>query len=108
VIGHFTPGVTGGEEQHILSITEIPSHTHSLTGSASAYGVGAYAFVNGGSTMDLIGIGQSDSGNGHNGGGAKGYKKVDLTTSFAVGYTGGTQPHNIMPRFLSLAYIMKL
>lgn len=78
--GHWPVGATGGEEQHILTITEMPSHNHQLNGWTIQNGY---------------------SGPGHVGD-PKGFFS-DVTQ-----YTGGNQPHNILPRFITLAYIMKL
>ena len=79
--GHLSPGWTGGEEQHILSVAEIPSHSH---------------YWNGGALVSL----------------AAGGLQYDVVLPFmGAAFTsneGGNQPHNIMPRFMVLAYIMKL
>ena len=71
---------TGGEEKHLLTIEEMPSHNHSSEG-----------FVKWGG----YNIAYSAGGGNING-------------SSQIGNTGGSQPHNIMPPFYVLTYIMKL
>jgi microcystin-dependent protein len=75
-------GASGGEEKHTLSIAEMPSHTHRETGT---------------NRLDVA-----------NGGGIH-VQDVDNQT-FAIittGATGGGQPHNVMPPFFALSYIIK-
>ena len=74
--GSYSVGATGGEATHKLTISEMPSHTHSYT----------YWAGNGG-------------GNGHTYGSA--YTRNTSST-------GGDQPHNNMPPYYALCYIMKL
>ncbi len=71
-------GETGGEEQHKLTVDEIPSHNHS--GIAGAEGSKA---------------GMNNEWAYHN----AGYQ--------AIGNTGGDQPHNNMQPFYVLNYIIK-
>jgi microcystin-dependent protein len=85
VNGHWPVGQVGGEEQHILTIAEMPSHNH----DSNPWSV----FYRG----QKDGIYTDGSPNFQTGAGS-------LPTS----YTGGDQPHNILPRFMTLAYIMKL
>lgn len=93
VNGHWPPWWTGGEETHVLTIAEMPSHNH-LEGA------------NGPTTIIR------DWGYGliYNS-----TKKTAKTSddSWATYHphtqaTGGSQRHNVMPRFMTLAYIMKL
>ena len=69
---------TGGEEQHRLSGGEMPSHSH---GYRAVYPGGAIGNVNG----------NNNGGNWEN------------TNS-----AGGDQPHNTMPPFYTLIYIMRV
>jgi microcystin-dependent protein len=73
----------GGEEQHVLSVAEMPSHTHREKGS---------------NRLDVA-----------NGGGIH-VQDVDNTSFAAIdsGATGGGMPHNTMPPFVALNYIIKI
>jgi microcystin-dependent protein len=77
----FAVGSSSGEFQHQLTIAEMPSHTHKLTTQGGGSG----------------GIGEAyDSGRYQ-------FPREPLTTS-----TGGDQPHNNLPPYYALAFIMKL
>jgi len=74
----YTVDDTGGEEEHQLTVDEMPSHTHSTdanTGSAD-----------------------KDSGVSPTGG----------TSDATIDPTGGDQPHENRPPYYALAYIQKL
>ena len=79
--GYYGVGNTGGEEQHILTIPEMPSHNHNI--KFRAYG-------GSGST------------------GWDGSNDINLTNTFPSTNTGGDMPHNTLPPYFSLAFIMKL
>lgn len=75
-----TLGATGGEKTHVLTTTEIPSHTHTLgaAGSTKLQGSGT-------SMSPLV----TDGGNANS------------------GSTGGGGAHNNLQPFLTLQYIIK-
>jgi microcystin-dependent protein len=85
-----TLGEQGGEETHLLTVEEMPAHTH----LASAYsGNGTSA-----SPAGLLPA-RDPSGTPHYGAGA------DVTLSpGAIGVTGGNQAHNNMQPFLALTF----
>mgnify|MGYP004624051973 CR=1 FL=1 len=78
----YVVGSTGGEETHTLTVSEMPSHTHSFNKSVLEYA--------------------ADEG-GDNG---RGYALGSPTTP-NIGYTGGSSAHNNMPPYYALCYIMK-
>ena len=83
-----TFGGPGGDEQHILSLEEIPPHNHSVGGLAK-WGTSCgdnCANIDSGSKFGAV------SGN----------------TNLTGGKDGTTQPHNNLPPFYVLVYIMKL
>jgi microcystin-dependent protein len=87
----FVQGQLAGEETHLLTVQEIPSHTHTVLG---------------------MGQGSTDSvaGNLYAGGGLKAYKPSPSTTMNAgmVLNNVGGQPHdNIMP-FTAVSFIISL
>lgn len=81
--GYYRPGNYGGEDTHKLSISEIPSHNHSIT------------VTNNYSRPDSSVPGKGTGGDPY-------------TNNGYVGYTGGDQPHENRPPYFALAYIMKL
>lgn len=80
-------GDKGGEEAHTLSADEVPQHSHTST----IYGFGSYL-----KSAELDGADCANPITGPLGG----YKETNPTGSGA--------PHNNMPPFISLNYIMKL
>lgn len=90
----FSIGVKGGEESHTLTLPELPLHTHYVnaspgTGSLSSP-ANAYPAIN------AQGIRQYSS------------TQNALMNAAAVNPTGSGQPHNNMPPYLVLNYIIAL
>lgn len=79
--GEYGVGVTGGEETHKLTVSEMPSHTHNI---------GRYTGGGGGSYDTGI------------------TELITPLRATSLSYTGGSQPHNNMPPYFALCYIMKL
>ena len=75
----YLGGSSGGEATHVLSVNEIPSHSHTSKGWA--------AVVDGSGSYVTLG------GNG-------------ITTSYSTNNTGGSKAHNNMPPYLAV-YIWK-
>ena len=71
----YTAGDTGGEAEHILDVTEMPSHRHEF-GSRAAYSASGSAY------------------------GAVGYGSSAATGTYYTNYVGGGLAHNNMPPYL--------
>ena len=86
-------GETGGEASVTLLQTELPSHSHSaMAGASSNAASPANAIFGGG------GRGKADA-----------YAPGPATTpmnTLAVGISGGSQPHNNMPPYLTTNFII--
>ena len=85
--GHnYSVGATGGENEHILTIDEMPKHSHKYT-------------------SPLQGDDNTGLANGNH------YNKEAFMHPTIDGenteITGGSQPHNNMPPYYALCYIMK-
>nr|DAH18355.1 MAG TPA: tail collar domain [Caudoviricetes sp.] len=81
--GEFSLGNTGGEKEHVLTVNEMPSHTHDINPS------GATTFASGGSND----VSQTS--------GSRNY------TFLGIGSTGGDQPHNNMQPFMASVCCIK-
>ena len=138
VNGHLNVGVIGGEEQHVLTWNEMPSHTHagSTTTAGGAHthglllahpvGVSYSPITYYGSPAVYIPSATSPSspgvinyGNRTTINGGDMWNVVANTTAFtntgnsahthdlSISNAGGGVAHNILPRFITLAFIMK-
>lgn len=90
----FAAGSTGGETTHTLTVSEIPSHVHSVNISSRE-------------TLNRVIWGDDYGSSDKN---AWGFGYVDDTSSglptgasgVTAAYTGGNQPHNNMPPYLAV------
>lgn len=85
-------GTTGGEETHTLTESELPKVTPT--------------FSNGGNALVFNGTGKVDTTNGLSAGDY--WADINKTASSTLNPIGGDAPHNNMPPFYTLSYIMKL
>lgn len=88
--GHAV-GETGGEESHVLSITEMPIHSHTQTKEMPNKGIANVVrqFADGGNAGDTYGAQTTWL-----------ESKAPLNTR----ETGGGQPHNNMPPYITRVY----
>ena len=87
----FVQGQKAGEENHTLTVPEIPSHTHNLMGMGQA-------------TTTSV------AGNLYGGGGLKAYKSATGATMNAavVQNNSGSQPHDNMMPFVVVSFVIAL
>jgi microcystin-dependent protein len=89
-------GETGGETAVTLLTSEIPAHTHTIgVASASTSGTPGPTVVFGG------------GGRGKEPAYVPASAPVTMSTQ-AIGLTGGSQPHNNMPPYLTLNFVIAL
>ncbi len=93
--GH-TLGEVGGEQAHTLSITEIPTHTHTLNATSSTSGISNTP----GNTVMLS---QSTGANVY-----AGASNLSVMASNAISNVGGSQAHLNMQPFLTLNFSIAL
>lgn len=89
-------GETGGVETVTLSTTQIPAHNHQATGLAAAGNQGSPA----GATWATVNVGRNP---------APLYAPAPSNTTMnpaAIAQTGGGQPHENMPPFLAINFII--
>lgn len=80
--GNQSSGTTGGEASHTLTVDELPSHKHSMVGNGS----------------QLVSPWNRTIERGEG----------DMRYSFETGLTGNNQPHNNIPPYIALFYIMRI
>ena len=81
----YSVNATGGEATHKLTVSEMPSHSHSIKRQTGSWG-GTYTAIE--ASTDTSSIPESLSG--------------------AMYETGGGRAHNNLPPYYALCYIMKL
>jgi microcystin-dependent protein len=91
-------GETGGEETVALTVAAIPAHAHAPVGSS-----GAGTTVN--PTNDTWGVASITRGQKLY---APGAGAGPLMSPQTFGTSGGSQPHNNLPPFLTLTFIIAL
>lgn len=108
--GSYAVGATGGADSVTLDSTQIPSHTHTFSGSTNTTGdhnhtyywsgIGPGAFnvpdVEKLSSIDVVGSGPTSTAGAH-----------AHTFSGTTSATGGGASHENRPPYYALAYIMK-
>jgi len=92
--GYYAPGNTGGEENNRLTINNLPSHSHTQH-EWTVYG-------------DSSSFKSSKRKTGNDGFDAVGTLGNNNLPDRFTDSTGNDQPHNTLPPFYALAYIMKL
>jgi len=90
--GEYVQGQSGGEAAHTLTPAELPAHTHSLNASGNA----ATTVVPSGNLLAAPANPLYGSGT------------PAALGPEAVGVTGGSQPHDNMPPYLTLNFIIAL
>ena len=86
-------GTTGGSEYHLLTSSEVPSHTHSLSYHVANTQTKGYAGTSDSSDDDKAWADNGDSG----------HKSTFISKTW-----GGGKPHENRPPYVALRYIMKL
>lgn len=103
----YDTGSEGGEAKHTLTIYEMPSHNH----SASSSSAGAHSHTLGADRDTAYGTyGSSIHGASTGADSYKGSTNVTgaHTHTITISETGGGQPHNNLPPYYALCYIMKI
>lgn len=83
--GTHPVGEASGEEKHTLTVDEMPSHAHIVKSNLNATNKNANANVVGNVSRTTV-----------------------WTDTALAQYAGGSQPHNNMPPYYTLCYIIKL
>ena len=94
--GAHPQGIPGGEESHTLTAAEMPGHSHALRASAKA---AASSSPNGG-VLAALGRGAAPAYAGAT-------SLVPLNPQ-AITSSGGSQPHENRPPFLTVSFVIAL
>ena len=90
----YTLGTTGGENYHTLSISEMPSHNHEVSGNYNILGeVSTNSIGGNGAYLASVSIR---------------YLLTSISTVLSYSYAGGDMPHENRPPFYAVYWIMKV
>lgn len=93
-------GATGGQDQVILTTNELPSHSHSVSGSTShSHQVNITNPPGAGPFKGGFQEGNQDSGS---------FTWDQDTSGITIQATGSNQQHENRPQFFEIAYIMRI
>ena len=91
--GGHTLGERGGEQNHTVSISEIPTHTHVMDGTSTTGTVNQ-------TTGNILGVSQTPIYNGP--------QSLTTLTPASIANVGGSQPHPNMQPYLTLSFCIAL
>lgn len=87
---NYTPGSTGGEETHTLTVNEIPSHKHSVSDQYGKVTSTTFNHPTNGTSVTVV------------------ESLTQTVANKSSGGAGGGSSHNNMPPYYVMCYIMKL
>lgn len=94
--GGYAVGASGGEATHILTVNEMPTHSHGVADPGHQH-----AYKNG---SDTTSAGYAANTNN----GQPSQYTENATTGISINNVGGGNAHNNLPPYYALAFIMKL
>lgn len=106
-------GKTGGAKTHLLTTSEIPSHTHgsaTLSGSFNVHGSGS-ATVLSGASGGVVSVGTARSqyrSGGSNTNGATSYDAININATHTHTSVGSDTPHNNLQPYIVFNYLIKV
>lgn len=104
---NYNVGQTGGSSTASLSVENMPSHTHTITGSTSSDGSHSH-------DINYDSFGHGNTGTSYGLGSYSGSYNTSTdgehshTITATAEATGGGQPHENMPPYYALCYIMRI